>query len=175
MENDIIKLKVRDENILEKISWQIEESIIAPKNNDWYWALGIFGLAIVIFSILLKNYLLIVIVALVALIFYFSKNKKPELMNFQLDVSGLHIDNKFYHYEGFESFWIFPARLNIENGTTTLHDREVALRHKRRLSPLLILPFHNNDESQIRKILTKHLSENEEEESLIDLLQKRFF
>lgn len=183
MINETIKIKVKTEDdvletdsVFDEINWQMEEPNLTPKSNDWYWALAIFGLAIIVFSILLKNYLFIVIVVLIALIFYFSKNKELELINFRLDAEGLHIDGKLYHYEGFESFWIFPAHTHATDGATTLlHEREIAFRYKRRLAPLLIVPFHDNDESQIRKILTKHLSENEEEESMIDLLRKRFF
>ncbi len=175
MTDEVIKLKIRDGNAPEKISWRINEPALVPKNSQWYWAFAIFGLAIIVFSILLQNYLLIIIVALVALIFYSSKNKKPEIINFLLDAEGLHIGKKLYHYDNFESFWIFPARADLETGTTTLEDREMAFRYKRDLMPLLILPFHNNDETPIKKILLKYLPENEEEESLIDLLRKRFF
>jgi len=128
------------------------------------------ALALVVFSILLKNYLLIIIVALAGFIIYSSKNKKPELINFRLDNDGLHIENKFYPYDGFASFWIFPAP-----AANWRLERELALRFKKRLIPILIVPFHNGDESQIRKILEKYLPESEEQESLIDLLRKRFF
>ena len=182
--NETVKIKIHSEtDDSPEISWQMEEPNFAPKNSDWYWALAIFGLAIVVFSIILKNYLFIIIVALVALILYSSKNKKLELINFRLDTEGLHIDNKLYHYESFKSFWIFLAQSadwRIERGSPSqagrpAPNREIAVRYKRHLAPLLIAPFHNSDESQIRKILSGHLDENEEEESLIDLLRKRFF
>ena len=164
MTNETVEIKIKTED---KITWRIEEPNFTPKTIEWFWALGILALALIIFSILLKNYLLIIIVALAAFIIYGGKNKKSELINFRLDDNGLHIENKFYPYDNFESFWIFEAR----NDKT----QELALRYKRHLSPLLIIPFHNNDEPRIRKILTKYLTESEEHESLIDLLRKRFF
>ncbi|MDP2946251.1 MAG: hypothetical protein Q8N61_02245 [bacterium] len=151
-----------------EINWEIAEPDFTPKTTEWFWALGILALALIVFSILLKNYLLIIIVALAIFIIYSSKNKKPELINFRLDNDGLYIEYKFYSYDGFESFWIFPAG-------RPAHNREIALRYKRHLAPLLILPFHSDDELRIRKILTKYLTESEEQESLIDLLKKRFF
>ena len=175
MENEPIKLKIRDENAPEKIAWQVKEPQFTPKSKEMLWASGIIGFAVIIFSILLKNYLFILIVGLVAFIVYFSKNKEDETVAFQLDKEGLHIDGKLHPYEKFDSFWIFPAHIDLESGTTTLKDRDFALRHKNRVMPLLIIPFHNENESAIRKILTKHLEENEEKESLIDLLRKRFF
>ena len=157
-----IKITIKDE-----LSWQIEEPDFTPKTTEWFWALGIFAFALIVFSILLKNYLLIIIVALAAFIIYSNKNKQPEIVNFRLDDDGLYIEDKFYPYDGFESFWIF---VNI-----TGKKRELVLRYKKHLTPLLIIPFHNDDESKIRKILSGHLPENEEKESLIDLLKKRFF
>ena len=174
MINETVKIKVQTEDNtsetnfdFSEINWEIERPDLAPKTTEWFWALGIFALAIIVFSVLLKNYLLIVIVALAAFIIYSSKNKKPELINFRLDNDGLYIERKFYPYENFESFWIFPARVGKE--------RELVFRYKRHLAPLLIVPFHNNDEPRIRRILNKYLPENEEQESLIDLLRKRFF
>jgi len=178
MTNETVEIKIKTED---EITWRIEEPNFTPKTTEWFWALGIFALALIIFSILLKNYLLTIILALAAFIIYSSKNKKPELINFRLDNNGLYIEHKFYHYDGFESFWIFPARLNdyasSRSGRETQTDegRELALRYKRHLMPLLIVPFHNNDEPEIRRILNKYLPESEEQESLIDLLRKRFF
>ena len=188
MINETVKIKVQTENgdseagvDSDEVTWKIEEPNLTPKTTEWFWALGILAFALIVFSILLKNYLLIIIVALTIFIIYSSKNKKLELINFRLDNDGLYIEHKFYPYDSFESFWIFPARLNdyapSRSGgeAHTDEERELALRYKRHLAPLLIVPFHNNDESRIRKILNKYLPESEEQESLIDLLRKRFF
>lgn len=144
------------------MNWQIEERQANLNNNQWIWALAIIGFAVVIFGVMLKNYLLIIIIALSALIIYALKNKEPETHDFRLDGEGLDIDGKFYPYENFESFWILP-------------DKEIAFRRKHHLMPLLTVPFHESEESEIRKILEIHLPENEEEESFLDLLQKKFF
>ncbi|MBU2082376.1 hypothetical protein KKH14_03070 [Patescibacteria group bacterium] len=149
---------------MKEFNWKIEERNFMPKTTEWFWALGIFGFALIIFAILLKSYLLIVIVVLAAFIIYSNKNKQPETINFRLDDNGLYIEGKFHSYNGFESFWIFPGE-----------KQEFVLRRKERFIPLLIVPFHENDEAQIRKILAEHLEEKEEHESLIDLLSKRFF
>ena len=97
-----------------------------------------------------------------AFIVYASKNKRPETHDFRLDGEGIDIDGKLYPYENFESFWIFP-------------DEEIAFRRKHHLMPLLIIPFHGYEEPEIRKILENRLPESEEEESFLDLLQKKFF
>jgi len=184
MINETVKIKVQTENNtsetgvdFSEIIWEIEEPDFTPKTTEWFWAFGILAFALIVFSILLKNYLLIIIIALAIFIIYSSKNKKPELINFRLDNDGLYIESKFYPYDSFESFWVFPARGGSPEGgeNTTDKERELALRYKRHLAPLLIVPFHNNDEPRIRIILNKYLPESEEQESLIDLLRKRFF
>ena len=173
MINETVKIKVREENqensVLDEISpasggvnWQIEDRQANSNNGQWLWALAIIGFAVVIFSILLKNYLLIIIVALTAFIIYASKNKKSEMHDFHLDSNGIDIDGKLYSYENFESFGILP-------------DKEIAFRRKHHLMPLLIIPFHGHEELEIRKILESRLPESEEEESFLDLLQKKFF
>ncbi|MDP3003924.1 MAG: hypothetical protein Q8N43_00200 [Candidatus Azambacteria bacterium] len=172
MTNENIKIRIED-----NLEWRIEEPDFTPKTTRWFWALGILAFALIVFSILLKNYLLTIILALAIFIIYSSKNKKPELVNFRLDNDGLYIERKFYPYDSFESFWIFPVRGGSpeEGENTTDEERELALRYKRHLVPLLIVLFHNDDEQKIRKFLNKYLPENEEQESLIDLLRKRFF
>jgi len=149
---------------MEEFSWKIEERNFMPKTTEWFWALGIFAFALIVFAILLKNYLLIVIIALAAFIIYGNKNKQPEIINFRLNGDGLYIEGKLHPFNSFESFWIFSGE-----------KPEFVLRRKERLIPLLAVPFHENDEPQIRKILTEYLPEKEEHESLIDLLSKRFF
>lgn len=170
MPEETIKIKVREEG---EIDWQIEERPITP-SREWLWALIIVGFAVIVFSVMLNNYLLIVIVALAAFIIYASKNKTPELRYFRLDNEGLYIDGELYPYENFESFWIFPAR-NASLSEAGEPERKIAFRRKHHLMPLLIVPFHSPEESEIRKILESRLPENEEEESFLDLLQKRFF
>lgn len=147
-----------------EINWKIEEPDFTPKTMEWFWALGIFAFAMIVFAILLKNYLLIIIVVLAAIILYTGKNKKPELINFRLNDSGLYIESKFYPYDTFESFWIFPER----------RKQELAFRYKKHLMPLLTIPFHNADESKIKEILSEYLPENEERELLMDWLRKKF-
>ena len=170
MLNETVKIKIRNENDAfeinpdsGEITWQIEEPDHLPKKAEWFWALGILALALIVFSILLKNYLLIIIIALSAFIIYAVKNKKRDFIYFRLDSEGLHIDRKFYSYENFESFFIFPS------------EREIAFRFKKHLVPLLVIPFHNNDEASIRKVLNMNLEEAEEKESFIDLMRKRLF
>ena len=162
---------------MNEFNWKIEEPDFMPKTMEWFWALGIFAFAIIVFSVLLKNYLLIIIVVLAAFIIYSNKNKPLEIVNFHLDNDGLYIEGKFHPYDGFESFWIFPARGGSALGGEAQIDekREFVLRYKKHLMPLLIVPFHNADEPTIGKILNEYLPENEEKESLIDLLKKRFF
>ncbi len=170
----------------DEINWQIEERPTNLNNSQWLWALAIIGFAVVVFAILLKNYLLVVIIILATFIIYTLKNKKPETYNFRLDNNGITIDEKLYSYENFESFWIFPAR-NASPASNASHsnagwrseaggpDSEIAFRRKHHLMPLLIIPFHDSEESEIRKILESRLPESEEEESFLDLLQKKFF
>ncbi|MEK7087220.1 MAG: hypothetical protein AAB958_00770 [Patescibacteria group bacterium] len=174
MTDEITKIKIwnedndsEDDSPSSEISWQIEDGPTNPINSQWLWALAIVSFAVIVFSIMLKNYLLIVIVFLSAFIIYISKNKKPESHNFRLTNEGLYIDGKFYSYENFESYWIFGDHQELE--------KELALRYKRRVMPLLIAPFHSNDESSIEEIISNHLPQNEEEESFLDLLRKKLF
>src|SRR3989344_4115395 len=149
---------------MNEINWKIEEPNFTPKTAEWFWALGIMAFALIVFAILLKNYLFIIIVALTALIIYGNRRREPEIINFRLDNSGLRAGNKFYDYENFESFWIFLGE-----------KKEFVLHYKKHLMPLLTVPFHDHDEPEIRQILSEHLREREEQESFIDILRKRFF
>lgn len=170
MTNDDLEITNEDE-----MKWKIEEPDMMPKTSKWFWTFSVLALALTVFAILFKNYLLIVIVALAAFIIYGGKNKKPELISFHLDNDGLYIGNKFYLYNDFHSFWIFPEESNIRSREETDKNRRLALRYKKHVMPLLIIPFFSEDEESIRRIFKKHLAENEEQESMFDLLRKRFF
>ena len=174
MLNETIKIPV---NIASEVSWKIKEPIFSPKSRELLRAFSIIGIAVIIFSVILKNYLFILLVALIALIIYFSKNKEQDMVDFRLDKEGLQISGKFYPYSSFESFWIFPARnaSRSEAGRPADSERELALRYKSKIMPLLAIPFRNEDEFKIQNLLENYLEESEEKESLTDLLRKRFF
>ncbi len=166
MADETVKIKINDDaDVVYELGWQTPEPELLPKTAEGFWAMAILGAAFLIFSLLLKNYLLAIIVILVAIIFYGLMNKRPEMINFRLDDSGLHINETFYPYENFESFWIFEGLL----------DNEVVFRYKKHFMPLLTIPFNAGDETKIRNMLKRHLPEVEEKASLIDLFRKRFF
>ena len=83
MTDSVIKIKVQEESEINHISgginWQIEERQANLNNGQWLWALAIVGFAIIVFSVMLKNYLLIIIVALTTFIIYASKNKTKKV------------------------------------------------------------------------------------------------
>ncbi len=153
---------------MNEFEWKIEEPSFTPKSSEWFWALGIAALAMIVFAIILKNYLLIIIVALLAFIVYHGRNTTSDMLNVGLGDEGLRIGKKLYSYEELESFWIFPAAPGIQNP-------ELALRRKNRFAPLLTVPFYEADEEKIKSIIGGHLPEKEETESLVDLLRKKWF
>lgn len=155
------------ENRDSKIEWQAQEFFSIPRSQEIIAAMSIIAVNLLIFGIFTKNYLFILIIALIGFIMYLHKQKGAEIMDISIDQKGITINKKLYYYEGFKSFWIF--------GQDHEHGRELALRSDKRFMPLLLVPLANADINSVKAVLEKHLPEQEEKESLIDILRKAFF
>lgn len=173
MEQKIYKIKpeeIKEEKKKGKdmLSWQAQEIPSLPSSQEIILALGIIALGLIVFAVLTQNYLFMIIVVLAALIMYIQNKKGAQTIDFSISGGNISINKKIYTYEDFQSFWIF--------GQEHEHGRELVLHSKKRIVPLYLIPIAPGiDIVSLKNILSNHLPEIEERESLVDLLRKAFF
>jgi len=91
----------------EDISWSASEFIAHEKNLIWYVLLTVATLIIaMVVYILTKDKISTVVVVVAGVMFGVYAARKPRLMNYKLDSSGLTVQAKLFSYDSFKSFAI---------------------------------------------------------------------
>ncbi|MEI6280637.1 MAG: hypothetical protein WCP17_01395 [bacterium] len=90
----------------EKLEWSALEYEEKERNPNWFWALGIIIVTSSIASIIFNNYFFAALLVLSGLLLGFFAIKKPEMVTYELNSSGLKIRNRLYPYENIKSFWV---------------------------------------------------------------------
>ncbi len=101
---------------IEGISWRTYEFAHRPKTADWYWAVGIVTIGIVVACIFFNNIIFAILVSVASLSLLLHANKAPRLLEYHLTRRGFIIDKTLYPIATLESFWIDE----YENGIAKL-------------------------------------------------------
>ena len=137
-----------------EITWTAPEFEPHYKGYSWYWLSVIFTVLIVAYAVWRRNFLFGIFAALAEIMLIYWARKKPREVKFKLTGKGLHIDSKLYSFEEFNGF--------------AVHDTEIILRRKAKLSVYLKIFAYGDEIEQAKKFLDEVLPTFEYEESLID-------
>jgi hypothetical protein len=143
-------------------SWQASEYVFHEKPHTWY--LILFGLAIGLGAglLLLKQWLSVVVVAVMTLAVLVWSKKAPRVLDYHLDDHGIIIQGKSYPYSQFKSF-------SVQQDVAW---RSVDLEPAKRLMPRLTLLCENDDLNIIESILANHLPRHDREPDFIERITR---
>ena len=145
------------------LSWFAPEFVKHEKSAPWFWVLGIMSLAMIIISLIMKNFLFVLIVVLAAFLIYIQAKKHPRKIKIFLTEKGITIEEKNYDWKEFRSFWIFQEP----------EIKSLSLISKKITQPQIYIPLNEQSPEKIKEVLIKFLPEKEQEESLIDAITRR--
>ena len=155
-----LKTEKRDPKPL-RLSWRAPEFVYYQKSPDWYWALAIITLALIIVAILQKNFLFGVLAMIGSFAVLLYSVRRPKMCTIVLSGAGVQIDDRLFPYDALKSFWIFYP----QGG-----EKELSLRSERAIMPHIKIPLGTTNPSEVRKFLISYLPEQKQEESFIDIL-----
>jgi hypothetical protein len=143
--------------------WQGKEYSFEQKSADWYWALGIVALAIIVACVLFNNILLALVVAAGAGSIALHAAKHPRIHRFQITDEGIAIDTNLYPFSNMLHFSVleyadpsWPPSLSVKT--------------KSLLVPHLLIPIEGPDPLDVYEYVLNHLPEGRHDESVIDRL-----
>jgi len=147
----------------QELYWETEEFDYTHKSNDWYWAVGITTLAIIVASIIFENVLfaLFILIASVALVM--QSAQKPSLLRITLQQRGVRINSTFYPFNSLEAFWVEHQ----ETGEVLL------IKSKKTLMPYLVLPLGDMSGDAVENFLGQYLTQEELHEPLAQKIMER--
>ncbi|TSC61891.1 MAG: Uncharacterized protein G01um101448_495 [Parcubacteria group bacterium Gr01-1014_48] len=141
------------------IKWQAYEYEHREHGSDWYWAISIITIALFIAAILFQNILLGIILVLGVISIILHSIKIPPLVSFEINEAGIRINQRLYQWTALKSFSI------TENPTPKIY-----LQSKKKVVPLIIIPFEAEDYLYIRSYLLDFIEERPHEENLMERL-----
>lgn len=147
------------------VSWTASEFIDHAKSINWYLTLGIIGLlgAVGVYF-WTKDIISAIAIAIVALLFGIGAGRKPRVLPYEINESGVEIDGKLYHYSDFKTF-------------SLIHDggpfSSIQLMPLKRFAPPVSMYFSPEDEDKIATALSNYLPYEERKMDATDRLLRR--
>lgn len=146
----------------ETIAWEAAEYNFEKKSPDWFWALGIIGLAGGLAAILFGNYLFGIFIILAAAILGYYAARRPQVARYEISNEGARVGREFYPYRNLKAFW-------LEIGGPT---PKLLLLSKGTLAPILTIPLGNASVPAVREKLVKNLPEQQLKEPVFHLIME---
>lgn len=127
--------------------------------------LGIGALALLGYAVYAQNYLFAIIILLFSFVWYAYAHRQSHMIDFVITARGIKIQDRLYEFQDLQSFWIFfdPPRI-----------KELSLESKKTLMPFLKIPLGETSPVKIRELLIKFIPEKKQEETLTEILSRRF-
>ena len=141
----------------DQIIWHTLEYKKKEKTADWYWAVIIIAISIVVISILIHNYLFAILVVLSVVTLLMFSNREPLVIEVEINHKGIRVDKILYPFTSLEAFWI-----DVVDET----EPKIILRSKKVVMPLVIIPIDEYNHEDIRLVLLDNLEEKEMHEPL---------
>lgn len=150
---------------MDTITWQDYEHEHHEKSSDWFWALGIIAISSAIAAIIFKNILFALLILIGAFTISLLAVKRPHLVRFEINRRGIAIDDNLYTFNTLESFWI--SHDEKENMTLIVKSERLIMHY-------LIIPIEKTSESEVYRLLSKYLKEEELYEPISNRLLEFF-
>lgn len=146
------------------IRWTTHEYTFREKNSEWFWYVVSAGLAIIIISIFLHNFLLAILAIVGASSIILVGKKDPSELDFEINARGIKIENSLYLYKEMESFYL---------NYNPPFKKEIIIKRKSKFSPFIKIPIDDTDPNIIRRVLITVLKEDEHEDTIMETIMDR--
>lgn len=139
--------------------WETYEYFHQEKTNDWYWALAIIAISAAVISLIFGNILFALLILLGSFTLALFGARKPNIIRFEINTTGLLIGSTLYPYNSLHSFW-------VEDNNHLGVQSKVLFRSRKLAVPLLVIPLDGIHPEELRDFLFDHLPEEEHSEPL---------
>jgi len=140
------------------ISWEAPEHHHVEKGNDWFFALTIIIIALVITAILLNNVLFALLLGIAGGVLGVAAAKKPNIIPFSVSVRGIKIEDTLHPFASLSSYHIDEE---------DARGPQLLVKAEKLLMPLIVLPIPVDYIDDIEEILRDKLPEEELEEPFL--------
>jgi hypothetical protein len=150
---------------LRSVYWEAPEHNHIEKTNDWYWVVGIIGVAGSVASIIFSNVLFGVVILLAVMTVIITSHRQPRVIEFEVSVRGVRIEQDLYPYSTLDSFYIDEESPS---------GPQLIVKSRKLFVPLLILPIPKDYIDDIEDVIAPRIREEHLEEPLSHRLLEYF-
>lgn len=137
------------------ISWEAYEYPVQEKSSDWFWIVGIVGIAGAVTSLVLGNMLFALIILLAATAGIILSMREPDVASFSLLPRGVRINDELIPYSSIDCFCIDEEHR---------HGPQLFLRTRSILNPFISITIPEDYIDVIDAFLRNKLNEEELDE-----------
>jgi len=137
-----------------KIEWHAFEYVHKERSDDWFWTIGIFGIAIAIIALILGSILFCLFILIATFCTILFAHRPPRQVKIEITNKGIRVEKTLHPYSSIESFWI------DEHGYS-----KILLKSKKVAMPYIVIPIEEIDPERVREFLIQHIDEKEQQES----------
>jgi len=145
------------------ITWQAFDKPEKERKIDWFWALGIIGIAGSVLAFIFDNFLFGVFILLAVIIIIFFITQKPRKVMYKMDEKGLHAGEELIPYKKMVAFYLDESG---DWGKILIH-----VQHP--ISP--ILGFYYEDKKLGDDIYEMFMEQGIKEEYLVEPISHQIF
>ncbi len=145
------------------IKWQDLEFEYSPKTPDWFWFIWILSIGIIVFSIINGSMLFSILIFIIAFTISLQAVRKPKIINFEINSTGIIIDKIKYPYKNLKSFWVEEK-----------NEPKIIIKTKNSFIPYIVMPLKNTDETEVNNFLLDYLKKEEHQEPFTYKMMKYF-
>ncbi len=141
------------------VAWEAPEHTHGDKGGDWYFALGILTVAVIVASIIFGNFLFALLAGLSGASLAVATSQQPRIIRYGVSVRGVFVENTLYPFASLRSYYINeedprgPQLLAISDKT---------------FAPMIVMPIPEEYIDEIDDILSERLPEEFLEEPLFN-------
>ncbi|HRY82376.1 MAG TPA: hypothetical protein P5232_01550 [Candidatus Moranbacteria bacterium] len=167
--DDFSELESPHDMLIEKYSkdvflhWRAPEFETFERDRKWYLYISAILIAIIAYAIFTNGLVMAITFILIGVVGYIYIEKEPRTLDFMITKDGVIAGREIYDFDNLKSFWIFYE----EDGL-----RVISLHTESYLAPFIHIPIHDQDPSEIRKILLQYIPEEEHKPGMMDTLDR---
>lgn len=137
----------------DSLSWEALEFEEREKSVDWFWALGIIAVCGIIISILYKNYLFAIFIAIGAITIGRLANQKPRMIRYEISSAGLRIEDDLYPLDKIKGYAIREIKKNRQ--------KILIVETPKSFAPIVTIPIEPTMVSDIKKFFDPKVPEKD--------------
>ena len=147
-----------------KISWKALEYKRKDKTADWYWAVILISLAMVVTSFILHNALFAILIIISTAILMSFSMTAPKTVSISINQKGVVVGKEMYPFATLDAFLVESA-----DG----EDQKILLKSKKLIMPLIAIPLEEHHHLDVREFLLNFLPEVEMHEPLSQKIMEK--